>query len=381
MECYGKNMIHVVLDTNIYRSKPRLNSPEFKSLGYLAQKNCICIHVPYIVEHEFSSYLFHEHKKKIDRTIKSLTDLVNHPKADDSIPELKQSLDKLVDNKEELYCETKEMFLEWMDSVDAVRYEFSEKEAKDGFDAYFYGKSPLKQPKVRGDIPDSLIYQAMKSLHAKYGDDLHFVAADGNLRDACESDGMNVYQSLSEFIDIDKAKECLKNSLIEDNKSAVSDRVMQYASENKEKIISKVEALMLSDEYRLIYGETVPGESNEIYVSGVNPPHALEIVDGVEYFGEGLFVLYFEALVELMYEYAVYRSDAYDLDPKKYYLEYLNDHYFNVETTDEFRFSGRLELEYAGDFGLITTRDELLQSLHNPEITISELEGFEVNEE
>jgi len=372
-------MIHVILDTSIYRGKPRLDSPEFKALGYLAKKGCVCIHVPYIVKHEFESYLYHEHVKKIDKTIGSLSGLIGYKKANELVPDLSQALETIKENKEELYEETKEEFTEWLDSVGATTYDFSGAEAQDALNAYFYGKAPLKQPKNRNDIPDSFIYQSVKSLHGKYGDSLHFVVNDGNLRGSCEADGVTVYESLSDFIDIDEAKACLKNALIEVHKGAVSQQLMQYVQANADGILDRIESLLLGDEYRLIYGDSVPGESNEIYVSGVDKPHSLSIIDGVEHYGEGLFVLYFTAIVEFTYEFAVHRSEAFDLDRKKYYVEYLNRHYSNVETTDEFRFSGRLELEYGGDFGVITSRDELLQALHDPRITISELEDFEIN--
>jgi hypothetical protein len=372
-------MIHVVFDTSIYRGKPRLDSPEFKALGYLAKNGCACIHVPYIVKHEFESYLYHEHVKKIDKTISSLSGLIAHKKANGLVPELSQSLETIKENKEELYEETKEEFSEWLDSVGAITYDFSDTEAQDALNAYFYGKAPLKQPKNKNDIPDSFIYQSVKSLHGKYGDSLHFVVNDGNLRSACNADGVIAYEALSDFIAIDEAKACLKNALIEENKGTVFQHLLQFSQANADKILDQIETLLLGDEYRLISGDSVPGESNEIYVSSVDKPHSLNIVDSVEHYGEGLFVLYFTAVVEFIYEFAVYRSEAFDLDRKKYYLEYLNGHYFNVETTDEFRFTGRLELEYGGDFGVITTRDDLLKALQHPEITISELDDFEIN--
>lgn len=317
--------------------------------------------------------------KKIDKTITTLSALIVHKKANDLVPELSQHLETIKENKEELYEETKEDFSEWLNSVDAIIYDFSESEAQEALNAYFYGKAPLKQPKNRNDIPDSFIYQSVKALHCKYGESLHFVVNDGNLRSACEADGMTVYESLGDFIAIDEAKACLKNALIEDNKGAVFEHLMQYAQANADSILDSIETLLLGDDYRLIYGDSVPGESNEIYVSGVDKPHSLDIVDGVEHYGEGLFVLYFTAIVEFMYEFAVYKSEAFDMDRKKFYLEYLNDHYFNVETTDEFSFSGRLELEFSGDFGVITTKHDLLTALQNPEITISELEDFKIN--
>lgn len=373
-------MIHVALDTSIFRSKPRLDSPEFKALGYLVDKNCVRVHIPYIVEREFGSYLYHEHEKKIDRTINSLSGLTKHNKATSLVPELEQSLEKLKDKKEVLAEETNELFHDWLNSIDAVTYEFSGEEAKSAIDAYFYGHAPLKQPKNRNDIPDSFIYQAVKSLHATHEDQLHFVVNDGNLRDACQSAEIYVHKTLSDFINIEEAKSCLKNAVIDENIDSVAQHLVQFATENKDEVFNKIESLLLSDEYRLIFGESVPGEFNEIYVVGVEKPTSIEIFGSVDHFGEGLFVLYFSAVVELWFDFPVHRSDAYGLDSDKYHLGDLNDHYFTVETNDEFSFKGRLELEYQGDFGVITTSNELKEALTDPKISISNLEDFEIKD-
>ena len=45
------------------------------------------------------------------------------------------------------------------------------------------------------------------TLHNKHGNKLHFVVNDGNLRGACQSDGISIYASLDEFIAIDEAKD------------------------------------------------------------------------------------------------------------------------------------------------------------------------------
>ncbi len=58
---------------------------------------------------------------------------------------------------------------------------------------------------------------------------------------------------------------------------------------------------------------------------------------------------------------------------------YRIHHYFNVETTDEFIFSGRIELDYDIELESIDSIAELLTSLSEPEVTIEELDEFEVN--
>lgn len=136
--------------------------------------------------------------------------------------------------------------------------------------------------------------------------------------------------------------------------------------------------MLLSDEYRIISGEKVPGESNEIYVSLVDRPHSIEYEE-VEYFGGSLFIVYFGSLVELTYEFPAFHYDAYDLDRDKYYIEYIDKNFMQIETTDEFRFTGRVELDFDVELAGIHDIDELMRKLKEPEVTVSELEEFEIN--
>ena len=156
-------------------------------------------------------------------------------------------------------------------------------------------------------------------------------------------------------------------------------QLVDNLNNSKDLLLDKIEEKLLSDEYSLISGDFVPGESNEIYISGKNRPHEIILGTSIEHYGDGLFVVDFKAIVELVYEYAVYKTDAIELDPKKYYLEYLNDHYFNVETTDEFKFTGRIEIDYDIDLEAIESVSELLQSFLETIVEIGELYDFEIN--
>lgn len=373
-------MIHVVLDSSIYRAKPRLDSPEFKALSFLAKKQCVLVHIPYVVEHEFSSFLVFDHRHRLEKAIKTTSNLSIYQKLKEFAPQLNNISVFLKDNLGSLSEETKESFVDWAISINAKRYGLCKSQAEKALDAYFYGKPPFKEAKNRNDIPDSFIYQSVCSLHAEHPNNLHFVVNDGNLHGACLANGIIVHKSLEEFVNIKELKECLKNALIEDNNATISEQLIKFAETNSEEVLDKIESTLLGDEYRLISGHGIPGESGEIYVSGVNRPTALSFTGDVEHYGEGLFVLPFYATVELIYEYAVYRSDAYDLDETKYHIEYLNDHYVNVETTDEFNFSGRLELEYDVNLGALTSPEELLAALKHPAISISELSDFEIQD-
>ena len=99
-----------------------------------------------------------------------------------------------------------------------------------------------------------------------------------------------------------------------------------------------------------------------LYVSMISTPHSVELGD-IEYFGVGLFVVYFSAKAELTYEYPVYYTESFDLDRDKFYIKPLNDHYVEVETTDEFQFVGRAELDFGETILDMTDIGNLLAAL------------------
>jgi len=374
-------MIHVALDTNIYRQSPRLNSPEFKSLAYLAKRKSICIHIPYFVEHEFSTHLVHDHKRKIDSAIKSISGIAKHKKLKGIVTGLEKCLHELQKNKDDLYNETKEEFIEWLTEVGATRYGFSEAEAINALDAYFYGKAPLKQPKNRNDIPDSFIFQSIQTLYGKYKDELHCIIHDDNLRKACQLSGIETHSSLDEFITSEKIKDYLSNVLIDENMKFISDHILEYASDskNKEIILSQIDFSLAGHPYMVI-SDSLTGENTLLSIIDEHMPHSLEYQGEIHHYGEGLFALSFDAVAEVTYELTVSRDNVGKLDSDKYDITNVSGCWFAAETTDEFKFSGRIEFDYRAGFSGIKDKVELLGALKNPEIEVSELYDFEKND-
>lgn len=369
-------MIHVAIDTSIYRQKPLLDSPEFKALAFLAKNKCICLHIPFFVENEFKSHIEAEQEKRLATVISILNKICDFNEAGPRTLELASFKEYLDGSKQEIVDERSDAFLKWASEVNAKRYSLSNKETNAALNAYFLGLAPLKEAKVRKDIPDSFIYQSLLKINDE--NSLSVVIEDRNLRGACNTAGMVCYSDLASFIESEKIKELLQGKIDNDVLGALESQIIEFLKQ-KELLIDKIEAELLSEEYSSISGDCIPGESNEIYLSGIDRPFNLNIGNNIEHYGDALFVVDFEADVELMYEYAVYRSDIYDLDPKKYHFEYLNDHYFNVETTSEFRFRGRIELNYELALESIESVAELLKNLSVPVITIEELDDFEIN--
>ncbi len=107
--------------------------------------------------------------------------------------------------------------------------------------------------------------------------------------------------------------------------------------------------------------------------------HSLVLYEEIHYYGEGFFVLRFDALVEFTYEFSVPRDDVDKFDTSKYDIMSQTGYWFRAGTTDQFKFSGQIEFDYHASFSAIKDRDKPLQALEDPEITVSELFNFEIN--
>ena len=248
-------------------------------------------------------------------------------------------------------------------------------------DSYFQGTPPLKEPKIRKDIPDSFIFQNILKLYEEYGNDLLVVVHDGPLRAACEQNKLTCFKQLSDLIEYTPIKLLLQEYIIQANKKDIFKHILSIANANKVAIQNIIDDYLLSNYGgELLYGEYIPGENNEIFVSGVDSLHSL-CFDSVEHFGDCLFVVYFSAAVELMYEYTISSSRLQhdDFDFEKYSVtEWLNRHYCDVETTDHFNFKGQIEFEFNINIEEIKNVNDLINDLKNPEMSIDELYDFEI---
>jgi hypothetical protein len=372
-------MIHIVLDTNIYRKSPRLDSPEFKTLSFMAKEGRVCLHVPYIVEKEFLTHLEIEQREKIVSAIKSISNALNYEVTGEKTKDLSVILEKLKNDEKDIVTERSASFIDWLNLNNAKRHPLTLKQSEGALEAYFNGSPPLKEPKIRKNIPDSFIYQKIMELKINFGNDLTVVSKDSDLRSACEGAGILCFDELSKFLTSESAQDCLKQPIIDVNKQPVIEHTLKLANSKINTITDEIENLLLSGDYRMIHGDEIPGENREIYVSFADRPHSVCLED-VVYFSGGLFVIYFSAQVELLYQYPVSRSESNHLDINQFYITPLNEHYVYVETTDEFSFRGRVEIEFSDDIVSSASKKELLESMINPKILVSELDDFRINE-
>ena len=368
-------MMHVVLDSSIFRQCPRLDSTDFKLLARLMGAGQVVLHVPYVVEREHTSYLEQVQRKRIADASNNISKALDHVPLGTKSKDLKLTLEQLRCDLDDLVFERVSAFSQWLEEHKAIRHTITLEQLDGALEAYFKGYPPLKNPKTRGDIPDSFIFQQIISLQKCYGSDLEVVVADGALRAACESIAIDCWSDLLKFITSPKVRDFFAEQKIMEHSSVVCEHVLQIAKVKSGEIAKYIEEELLSGNYSTIYGDNFPGESGEIYLSGISAPHRVDI-EGMEYIGDRLFMAEVHAETELMYQFALPIMDAIELDPREYSTSFLNDHYSEVEVTHTFHFSGRLELEFGECNVAADALNDLLCSLKEPEIRIADLYDF-----
>ena len=369
-------MIHVVLDTSIYCRNPRRDSKEFTLLQGISSTGQVTLHVPFVVEREFATQLEHDQRRRLDTAVREISKALAFDPHGPHSAHLAEQLEVLQAALSGLVHERAAAFIHWLEDASAVRHPLTLEQASNALDAYFSGAPPLKEPKVRKDIPDSFVFQKLLELHQTHGSQLRVVVADKSLAHAVRDAGIPVWATLREFLTSADVQSLVAEQVIATNQPAVDNHVLALAEESTEIIAKALEEALLSDEETIQYGN-FPGDSGEIYLSGIDIPHEVYIGD-IEYIGGTVFLANIAARVELMYQYHLATHDALALDAPKFSVSPLNDHYLEVETTDEFSLSACLEIEFPT--WQTTPHDilELKAQLTSPEIGVTDLNDFEI---
>ena len=278
-------MIHLVLDSSIFRKSPRLDSPEFAVLSEMMKAGRVTLHIPYVVEREITSTLERDQHERLSRAISNISKALRYEPRGEKSKKLELTLEKLTEDLKDLISERVNALHLWMDEFGAVRHEITLEQSNKALDAYFNGNPPLKQPKSRKDIPDAFIFQQIADLKRCHGSDLAIVVEDGALRTACEGISITCWKNLLEFFASPGVQEFFSESIIRENDTDICEHVAGIARARSDDITAHLEQTLSSEEFRAIHDDRFPSEDGEIYITGINTPHHIEIEE-MEYIAE-----------------------------------------------------------------------------------------------
>jgi len=367
-------LIHVVLDTNIYRKCPSRDNLNFKAIEKLSIAKWVLLHIPYVVEREFQTQQREIYEKDLKKAVSGLAGLERKQLSPEILEKIKKLRDDLDKDYKSILSDAELQFINWAKNIGANRLPLCLDQANLALEAYFQGKPPLTNAKVRDDIPDSFIVQAINKLQVANGK-IHVVAEDKKIRKAFTSnESIYIYESLAKFMGSEIIQNELKDLDLVDNLEEIGKSLEEFekdCGEITETIKDEIGDKLVGS---TIYDESIPDDNSEATIYSFWEPEDIELdFEDLAYYGNGHIGIPFNLRILVNGVYYIFKSDYYAMDyeeGKRPSVTDHNDHYFEAE--DEF------ELFVEGVVSLTVDRENinlnnLSECLHSHSISVDEI--------
>lgn len=342
-------MIHVILDTNIFRHDPTHSKPPFKALIKLIEAKQIRLHIPHIVEREFQTQQRNNYEKSVSKAINSMRGLIRQPLLLGILGDLQSTYEDLVSKKDDLLDFAETEFSSWLDELDANRIPMTLDHTNKAFNAYFSGTDPYREVKFRGDIPDGFIVEGIREAVIDVGH-IHLVANDGGVSRTFDDDAaVEVYRDLEVFVSSELIQGMLTQIDILENLP-----MMFSAIESLEKRTNRIKNAILENIgeqilWKNLHGPGIPGNDGQAVVNGYGDVLKINVdYDSLFYFGDGEFSLSFDLEMFLGLSFYLDNVDYYssqDREPNLFSLIEFGDHSVEVEQEFQATVSGDVSLK------------------------------------
>jgi PIN domain len=311
-------LIHVVLDTSIYRMDPKRTQAAFQAFARLCKWGAVTLHVPYFVKREFLS----QQHTAIKAAVKSIQTDASTILRNCHHPELVKYADKVVREADEIVSviesATIQEFENWLQECDAVQHPMHSEHTRRVVESYFSGTPPFTSIKHREDIPDSFIWETMVDL-AGSSKPLSVVCNDGALWKAANSfEGMKAYRKLDEFVESDECQQAI-TVIIEGSAFLNIVKGAALLRKDAEKLAGIAEGKLTDAIHgRLITSKYIPNADHRgmIVLVGRWSPLMFDFVN-VEFYGEGVVGIPFDTSAACSVHYRILRADFNALSVRK----------------------------------------------------------------
>ncbi len=340
-------MLHVLLDSCIYRSDRKRNKPAFRVLTRLAQASKLQVHVPACVKGEVVSQQQHDMSEHLAK-IKAVSDAMLRITDDAQLTTASRDIEKIATDiatraSDLLATE----FKNWMGTVKAIEHSVHPEHGARVVEAYFKGEPPFRAPKARDDFPDAFIWQTALDLVKAHGE-LTIVSADGRLRAVAEEHNqMDAYHSLESFIDDSECQDALEELTIDEAVTKNLERIRQLLPNTKDEFVHRMENDLVNElAEKHVHHWSIPEDNHEAIISMVGGPENVEFsYDKLAYYGDADIGIPFTATVECLLNYRIYKSDYYALSEEKHVsVDEWNNHYFDAEEYYQIIVQGELAI-------------------------------------
>lgn len=205
--------IHLVFDTSILEKTSYHKDYLQGALKTLIELEVIKIHIPYIVEKEYLSYINEKNKQSITCIKKALKEIKDGFLGDDKDIDKMNQLIAGFSKRLEWQVQDRYQYL-MIKTLGAEILDFKASYQNSVFDGYFNSKLPFNQARNKEHIPDAFIFESIKDLHHQYNNMIVLVG-DNQIRKACSEHKIVWLGDLISFIHCDEIQNKIKSKEIE----------------------------------------------------------------------------------------------------------------------------------------------------------------------
>lgn len=379
-------MIDVVIDTSIYRTDPKREKAAFRVLTKLATHGFVRVHIPHVVEREFSTQqialldtIFGESKKFVSSIRKKISE---------SLTNEVNTIDKAVESlRKKAEAEISSSLSNWATEISAEIHTTQPHHGDLVLTAYFSGGDPFSQPKERKDFPDAFIYESIRDL-VKQKDAIHIVSADENLRISCAKlKGVKTYEALDEFLKSAPCVEAAHHLEHLEKLNLFRSHIGAYAAD----FTAHINRFLLNYlPYKSFEDTHFKSDNNSGAVEMMDEPEDIEIDESkIEILGVDTLLVPFSCHLGALVYYSIFAADywamadndtlgisvSHDEDSSDHYLE------ANEEVTLEIQGTFSISFEFEQGEKITDPETDFDAYLADAEVTLEDVNSIQVVEE
>ena len=379
-------MIDVVIDTSIYRTDPKREKAAFRVLTKLATNGFVRVHIPHVVEREFSTQqlasiesIFGEAKKFISSVRK---------KVSESLTQEVNGIDKFIEAlRTSAETEVASSLSKWAIDIDAEMLTTQPHHGELVLNSYFTGDAPFSQPKERKDFPDAFIYESIRDL-AKLKEILYVVSADENLRNACSKvKGVTTFDALEEFL---KSEPCVDAADHLEHLEKLNQFRVNIGSYSPA-FLRHINRLLLNYlPYKQFEDPHFKSDDNSGAVEMLEESEDIEFDESkIEILGVDTLLVPFSCRLGALVYYSIFAADYWAMADNESlgisvnHSENSSDHYLEASENVTLEIHGVFSVSFEFDVGetISDPETDFASYLEDAEVTLEDVELIEVVEE
>lgn len=379
-------MIDVVIDTSIYRADPKREKAAFRILTKLATNGFAQVHIPHVVEREFST----QQLLSLENTFSEARKFVSsaRKKVSESLAQEVSGIEKIVEEfRAKAEAEVGSSLSKWAADINAKIHATQPHHGELVLNSYFSGAAPFSQPKERKDFPDAFIYESIRDL-VTLKSSLHVVSADENLRNACSKvKGVRVYDALEEFL---KSEPCVDAAHHLEHLEKLN-QFRESIDSYKPDFLTHINRLLLDYlPYKQFEDPHFKSDDNSGAVEMMDDSEDLEIDEGkIEILGVDTLLVPFSCRLGALVYYSIFAADYWAMADNEslginvHHSENSSDHYLEASESVTLEIHGVFSVSLEFDVGetIDDPETDFSSYLADADITLEDVKSIHVIDE